>query len=101
VAEARTGLASAAKQLAEKVGSTATLGCALMANQQKTEHRQECLCYKNASEMDFSASCLAAEANLGCGYAALRFALRRTASLKIGSLSSDADQGAAIENSRY
>ncbi len=43
----------AAKQFAEKVGSTATLGCALLAKWKKTEHRQECLCYKNASEMDF------------------------------------------------
>jgi hypothetical protein len=43
----------AAKQLAEKVGSTATLGCARLAKWQKTEHRQECLCYKNASEMGF------------------------------------------------
>ena len=43
----------AAEQLAEEVGSTATLGCALIAKEQTAEHRQECLCYENASEMDF------------------------------------------------
>jgi hypothetical protein len=43
----------AALHFAEKVASTATLGCARLVKWQKTEHRQECLCYKNASEMDF------------------------------------------------
>jgi hypothetical protein len=42
-----------ASQLAEEVGSTATLGCALLTDWQKTQHRQECLCYHVVSGLDF------------------------------------------------